>query len=144
MVNAGISQNSCILSSQPLALRRMNSSSRRSVSRKGRRHNPLSEDIKATGPLRPKSSKRKAKQLGDDDDKYVDSRSTRKILKIGHDLLEEEKEENHVFPPNRAFSFESRFGGDDGLDFQDKDDEDWGDEEDDEMEDGVRSRIYTV
>lgn len=118
----------------------MNSSSRRSVSRKERRHNPLSEDIAATGPLRSKSAKRKAKQLGDEDDKYVDSRSTRKILKIGHDLLEAEKEESRVFPPNSAFSFESRFGQDDRLDFQDKDDEDWGDEEVDEIEDVVRPK----
>lgn len=119
----------------------MNSSSRRSVSRKERRHNPLSQDIAATGPLRSKSAKRKAKQLGEEDDKYVDSRSTLKILKIGQDLLESDKEESGVFPSNRAFSFESRFGQDDRLDFQDKDDEDWGDEEVDEIEDVVRSKI---
>lgn len=122
----------------------MNSSSRRTVSRKKRRHNPLSEDIAATGPLRSKSSKRKAKQLGDEDDKHVDSRATRKILKIGQDLLENEKEESLVFPPNRAFSFESRFGQDDRPEFQDKDDEDWGDEEVDETEDVVRSIINTL
>lgn len=122
----------------------MNSSSRRSVSRKERRHNPLSEDIAATGPLRSKSAKRKAKQLGDEDDKYVDSRSTRKILKISQDLLENDKDESGVFPPNRAFSLESRFGLDDLLDFQDKDDEDWGDEEVDEIQDVVCSKINTV
>lgn len=122
----------------------MNFSTRRSVSRKDRRHNPLSEDIAATGPLKSKSAKRKAKQLGDEDDKYVDSRSTRKILKIGHDLLEDEKEESRVFPPNRAFSFESRFGQDDRLDFQDNDDEDLVAEEVDEIEDVVRSKINTV
>lgn len=120
----------------------MNSSSlRRSVSRKERRHNPLTEDITATGPLRTKSAKRKAKQFEEEDDKYVDSRSTRKILKIGHDLLEEEKEENHILPPNHAFSFESRFGEDDGQDFRNEDDEDWGDEEDDEIEDMVSYKI---
>lgn len=115
----------------------MISSSRRSVSRKERRHNPLSEDIGATGPLRSKSAKRKAKHLGDEDGKYVDSRSTRKILKIGQDLLENDKEESDVFPSNRAFSFESRFGQDDRQHFQEKDDEDWGDEEVDEIEDVV-------
>lgn len=123
---------------------RMNSSSRGSVSRKERRHNPLSEDIAATGPLRSKPPKRKAKQLRDEDDKYVDSRSTQKILKIGQDLLENDKEESGVFSPNRAFSFESRFGQDDRLDFQDKDDEDWGDEEVDEIEDVVCSKINTL
>lgn len=122
----------------------MNSSSRRSVSRKERRHNPLSEDIAATGPLRSKSAKRKAKQLGEEDDKYVDSRSTRKILKIGQDLLENDKEESGVFPSNRAFSLESRFSQDDRLDFQDTDDDDWGDEEVDEIEDVVRSKINSV
>lgn len=123
---------------------RMNSSSRGSVSRKERRHNPLSEDIAATGPLRSKSAKRKAKQLGDEEDKYVDSRSTRKILKIGQDLLENDKEESGVYPPNRAFSLEARFGQYDRLDFQDKDDEDWGDEEVDEIEDMVCSKINTL
>lgn len=123
---------------------RMNSSSRRSVSRKERQHNPLSEDIAATGPLRSKSAKRKAKQLGDEDVKYVDSRSTRKILKIGQDLIENDKEESGVFPPNRAFLFESRFGQDDRLDFQTKGDEDWGDEEVDEIEDVVCSKINIV
>lgn len=121
----------------------MKSSSRRSVSRNERRHNPLSEDITATGPLRANSAKRKAKQLGEEDDKYVDSRSTRKILKLGHNLLEEEEEENNVLPPNGAFSFESRFGEDDVLDFQNEDDDHWGDGEDDEIEDVVRSKIKT-
>lgn len=122
----------------------MNSSSRRSVPRKERRHNPLSEDIAATGPLRSKSAKRKAKQLGDEDDKYVDSRSTRKILKIGHDLVETEKKESREFPPNSAFLFESRVRQDDRLDFQDKDDEDSGDEEVDEIEDVVCPEINSV
>lgn len=115
----------------------MISSSRRSVSRKERRHNPLSEDIGAAGPFRSKSAKRKAKHLGDEDDNFVDSRSTRKILKIGQDLLEDDIEESDVFPSNSASSFESRFGQDDRQDFQDNWHEDSGDEEVDEIEDVV-------
>lgn len=111
-----------------------------SRSRFARRHVPLEEDLTATGPLRQRSKKRKARPE-DDGGGYVDSRSSRKILKIGQDLADEEQEENVAAAPNPAFTFESRFGGvseppeeeEDGQ----YDAEAWGDEEDGIVEEVV-------
>lgn len=106
------------------------STSLRFDSRKGRRHNPLSDDITSTGLLRKKSNKRKA-TAADGEDRYVDSRSSRKILRIGQDLVDEEQEEIDGSAPNPAFAFESRFGGESVQyeDSQGKDEEAWGDED---------------
>ncbi|KAL8707671.1 MAG: hypothetical protein Q9220_007333 [cf. Caloplaca sp. 1 TL-2023] len=103
-----------------------------SSSRKAGRHNPLSEDIASTGPLREKSKKRKVKPE-DDDDKFVDTRSSRKILKIGRDLSNEVHEEAGVKASNPAFTFESRFGDENvpPREELDEDEEAWGDEEED-------------
>ena len=112
-----------------------------SRSRSARRHAPLEEDLTATGPLRHRSKKRKAVPE-DDGSGYVDSRSSRKILKIGQDLADEEQQEVISAAPNPAFTFESRFDGaseseeDDGR----YDDEAWGDEEDDVMEEAVGAK----
>ena len=81
--------------------------SSRSRSKSARRHNPLAEDLVATGNLRVKSNKRKAK-TEDDEDRFLDSRSSRKILKIGQDLIDEDQKENAPVVPNPAFTFESR------------------------------------
>lgn len=108
-----------------------------SGSRKVRRHKPLSDDISSTGPLRTKSNKRKAKPE-DEEDKYVDSRSSRKILKIGQDLVDEEQEENVALEPNPAFSLKSRLGaetqGDEDAEIVD---EEWGDEDDEDINTAV-------
>lgn len=100
--------------------------------RQGRRHNPLEDDLVATGPLRAKAPKRKSKS-GDDDEEqenYIDSKASRKILKIGRELAEE----IDVAPPrppkeSNAFGFDSRFDedGEDNEAFEDE--EVWGDEE---------------
>ncbi|KAL8757595.1 MAG: hypothetical protein Q9184_004166 [Pyrenodesmia sp. 2 TL-2023] len=102
----------------------------RSVSsRKAHRHNPLSEDIVATGPLRTISKKRKARPE-DDENKFVDSKSSRKILKIGQDLVDEVDGESIIQPPNPAFAFESRFGDEEAAEAgQDHGEEAWGDED---------------
>ncbi|CAF9930304.1 MAG: snoRNA-binding rRNA-processing protein [Alectoria fallacina] len=106
-----------------------------SRSRSARRHAPLEEDLTATGPLRLRSKKRKARPE-DDGNGYVDSRSSRKILKIGQDLADEEQQENVTAAPNPAFTFESRFGGASEPEEEDGRYEDgaWGDEEDDIVE----------
>lgn len=105
-----------------------------SRSRSARRHAPLEEDLTATGPLRHRSKKRKARPE-DDGSGYVDSRSSRKILKIGQDLADEEQRETVAAVPNPAFTFESRFGGASESEEDDRyDDEAWGDEEDDVVE----------
>ena len=108
-----------------------------SRSRSARRHVPLEEDITATGPLRHRSKKRKATPE-DDGSGYVDSRSSRKILKIGQDLADEEQREVLAAAPNPAFTFESRFGGTSEPEEEDDDgcydDEAWGNDEDEVVE----------
>lgn len=98
-----------------------------SEARQPRRHNPLEDDLLATGPLRSKPIKRK---LGKDDggENYVDSRASRNILRIGRELADEEEEMQKASKPNAAFSFESRF--EDEVDEAAYEDEEaWGDEE---------------
>lgn len=111
----------------------------RSRSKSQSRRLPLEDEILRTGPLRTKSKKRKARP-DTEDVGYVDSKSSRKILKIGQDLADEEEKENATVEPNLAFTFESRFGGDDASeedDTQQDDDEAWGDEEGDVVEEQV-------
>ncbi len=111
----------------------------RSRSKSQSRRLPLEDEILRTGPLRTKSKKRKARPETEDGG-YVDSRSSRKILKIGQDLADEEEKENATILPNPAFTFESRFGRDDASDEDDNqhdDDDAWGDEEGDAAEESV-------
>ena len=112
-----------------------------SRSRSSRRHVPLEEDLNATGPLRHRSKKRKTRPE-DDGSGYVDSRSSRKILRIGQDLADEEQQQNEAAAPSSAFTFESRFGGAGELEKEEEeigryDDEAWGDEEEDVVEEVV-------
>lgn len=114
--------------------------------RQTRRHNPLSHDLVASGPLRTKSGKRKAQRDEGETDNYVDAKASRKILKIGQDLEEEEREEHSIAAPNTAFGFESRFGG--GFNSEDEQhdqdlDEEWGDEEEEILEEVVGT-IVTI
>ncbi|KAL8726060.1 MAG: hypothetical protein Q9181_006190 [Wetmoreana brouardii] len=104
--------------------------------RKARRHNSLSEDIVSTGPLREKSSKKRKAKPDGEEDSYVDSKSSRKILKIGQDLADEVQGETAVKTLNPAFAFESRFGDEDEPtgEGQEDDEEAWGDEEEDVVE----------
>lgn len=97
------------------------------AARQERRHNPLEADILATGPLKAKSGKRKSKHE-DQEEKFVDSKASRKILRIGQELADEDEESNQVTKPNAAFDFNSRF--------EDEEEEEpfaegeaWGDEE---------------
>ncbi|KAL8862372.1 MAG: hypothetical protein Q9178_001381 [Gyalolechia marmorata] len=101
-------------------------------SRKAHRHNPLSDDLVATGPLREKSKKRKAKPENDEQ-RYVDDKSSRKILKIGQDLVDELHHEAKSTVLNPAFAFDSRLGNDDGSPHRELDDEDddtWANDDD--------------
>lgn len=110
-----------------------------SSSRKARRHNPLSDDIVSTGPL---SAKSKRIPKPENEDKYVDSRASRKILKIGQDLIDEEEEEKTATGPNPAFAFDSRLVVEQEIyeDNQREDEEAWGDE-DEEVEEMVYLKI---
>ena len=109
--------------------------SSKSRSRSARRHNPLADDLVATGNLRVKSNKRKAK-TEDEEDRFVDSRLSRKILKIGQELVDEDQKENEPVARESAFSFESRLrsGGESEDEFQGDDEEPWEDAEDDVVE----------
>ena len=107
-----------------------------------RRHNPLADDLVATGLLKASSGKRAKKApAGDNGDEqgYVDSRASRQILAMSRDLVDEDQKAKAkaaaaaaaVSAPS-AFDFDpSRYepDSDPEHDFA-NDDEVWGDEED--------------
>ena len=75
----------------------------------------------------------------------MDSRSSRKILKIGQDLVDEDQQESTASEPNPAFTFESRFGAESGSEEGDErqdDEEAWGDEEHGVVEEVVGSGYH--
>lgn len=78
----------------------------------GRRHNPLEDDLTATGILKTaKSAKRKSRHQ-DEGEQFVDSKSSRKILRMGQELADEDQAtEGGAVKANTAFDFESRLEG---------------------------------
>ena len=98
-----------------------------SGSRQGRRHNPLETDLTAT-PLKIKGEKRKSRHQ-DEGDQFVDSKASRKILRMGQELADDDVEENSVQPANKAFDFESRLDDDEEEVPGQEEYEEWGDEE---------------
>lgn len=100
--------------------------------------NPLADDLVAAGPLRTKSKKRKARK-DDVGDGYIDSKSSRKILKIGQELADEDHEATKSTVPSTAFTFESRFesASEEEDDSRYDDEAAWGDEEEEMGEDSV-------
>jgi essential nuclear protein 1 len=98
-----------------------------SAARQARRHNPLEEDLTASGPLKTKSGKRKSRHQ-DEGEQFVDSKASRKILRIGQELADEDAKENQVPKSNTTFDFESRFD-DENEEEPFEDAEAWGDEE---------------
>ncbi|KAL4904241.1 hypothetical protein BDW74DRAFT_155353 [Aspergillus multicolor] len=107
-----------------------------------RRHNPLAEDIIGTGHLRTaptKKNKRKSQADGEQEDaeRFVDAKTSRKILQIGQELADEDAAEQKAArgeipePAKTAFDFESRFEDEDVFsDDEGKFNEDqWDDEE---------------
>jgi hypothetical protein len=106
------------------------------------RHNPLAEEYAPSDPWKPKPAKRQKRNKEEkEDDKFVDSKSSRKILDIGRELEEEDERESRVQRQegaNPAFDFESRMGEEDLVDDEEvahieDDDEAWG-EDDEEVE----------
>ncbi|TGO89706.1 hypothetical protein BPOR_0097g00100 [Botrytis porri] len=101
------------------------------LARNGRRHNPLEADLTASGPLKTKSGKRKSRNE-EEEEKFVDSKSSRRILKIGQELADEDEAETQAAKPNAAFNFESRFENEveeDEPEFGEEDGEEWGDDD---------------
>lgn len=99
-----------------------------SANRQERRHNPLEADLTATVSQKNKPAKRKSRHQ-DEGDEFVDSKASRKILRIAQDLADEDGEENPVPKANPAFEFESRFPEEDEEEVVYEDEEAWGDEE---------------
>ena len=107
------------------------------------RHNPLAEEYAPSDPWKNKGPKRQKRNKGDkdeDEERYVDSKSSRKILEIGRELEEEDAREAKSQRPqeaNPAFDFEARMGEDDLVEEDGApagdDDEAWGDD-DEEVE----------
>ncbi|CAL5866660.1 uncharacterized protein PFLUO_LOCUS869 [Penicillium psychrofluorescens] len=111
-----------------------------------RRHNPLAEDIVSAGHLRTQSSKKGKRRENDEEDgengeRYIDAKMSRKILQIGQDLADEDAAEQKAVGStepkvNTAFDFDSRFDDEEPMsDDEDKfGDEEWIDEEVEEVE----------
>ena len=101
--------------------------------------NSLPEDLAATGILRTKSKKRKAKREDGEGDGFIDSRSSRKILKIGQELVNEEQQATQETLPRTAFTFESRIEekNEPEEDICEDDHEVWADEDGQEIEEAV-------
>ncbi|KAF2496551.1 bystin [Lophium mytilinum] len=103
--------------------------------RDSQRHNPLTEDYLSSQPLKQKSGKRKKNAKDDESERFVDSKSSRKILRIGQDLVDEDEQEQNarkVPAANPAFAFDTRFDGEEEVEEEVgeyDDDEAWGDEE---------------
>ena len=104
------------------------------ANRGSRRHNPLEDDLLATGILRNKPSKKGSKNDNDEDqDAFVDSKASKNILRIGRELAEEDNAERAgaVAPPTiDNFGYDSRFGDlEDEAKVYGDDDEAWGDDD---------------
>ncbi|KAK5660348.1 hypothetical protein OQA88_12889 [Cercophora sp. LCS_1] len=105
------------------------------VSAQKRRHNPLENDLLATGVLKNKTGKSKREGPEKEEEHYVDAKASRSILAMSRNLIEEGEEENaRKNPVQRPSAFDydpARFGADSDPEDQDgmNDDEAWGDEE---------------
>ncbi|KAL1842872.1 hypothetical protein VTJ49DRAFT_3889 [Mycothermus thermophilus] len=106
-----------------------------------RRHNPLEDDLLATGVLKSREgrpSKRADKKKVAEEQSYVDAKASRKILAMSRELIDEEERQsgarNEKAAAPSAFDFDpSRFDDDaGGSDLEDDDfanGDEWGDEE---------------
>lgn len=102
------------------------------VIRQARRHNPLEEDVLATGVLRTKPSKRKSKDIDEDGDHFVDSKASKNILRIGRQLAEDDEAEKPKpqKPTADIFGYDSRFDDEDEANqVYGDEDEAWGDDD---------------
>lgn len=103
--------------------------------RGARRHNPLEDDLVATGILRTKNGKRKSRTTEDEEENenFVDAKASKNILRIGRELAEEEAALGEQGPSKPAvdfFSYDSRFPDEEGDEKTYEDEEEWGDDDD--------------
>lgn len=115
-----------------------------------RRHNPLAEDISSAGHLRPQTNKKgksrsqNEEEDGENEQRFIDAKMSRKILQIGQELADEDEAETKLAmgagetKPNPAFEFDTRF---DEEALSDDENEKFVNDEwvDDEVEDVVRA-----
>jgi len=105
------------------------------------RHDPLAEEYAPTYPFKQKPSHKKRKSRSDANDdqeqenQVIETKASRKILRIGQELADEEdaqsKRQYRDAAPNPAFSFDTRFGGHIGSEEEDiAEYEEWEDEGD--------------
>lgn len=100
--------------------------------RGSRRHNPLEDDILATGLLRSKTSKNQSDDQDGPEENFVDSKASKNILRIGRELAEEEDAARASAAPKPTvdnFGYDSRFDDEEEANKAYEDDEAWGDEE---------------
>ncbi|KAK4150914.1 Bystin [Chaetomidium leptoderma] len=109
-----------------------------SLSSTKRRHNPLEDDLVATGVLKNREGRpsKRADRKRAEEQAYVDAKSSRKILAMSRDLIDEEDvrlgaNDKDASAPS-AFDFDpSRLeGGSDQEEDEFANEEAWGDEED--------------
>ena len=92
---------------------------------------PLADEIAAIGPLKNRTKKRKSVSEHEGDS-FVDSRSSRKILKIAQDLAEDEGKaaSEDFLTSNPVFEIESRILNAENEDpWDDQESKVWEDEE---------------
>jgi len=117
-----------------------------------RRHNPLADDITSAGHLRTqtKKGKNRSQEEGEDGEngqRFIDAKMSRKILQIGQELADEDEAERKVAmgmsetKPNPAFEFDTRFDEENLSD--DDDNEKYANDEwiDEDVEDVVRDAL---
>ncbi|KXJ95368.1 Bystin-domain-containing protein [Microdochium bolleyi] len=104
-----------------------------------RRHNPLEDDVIATGRLTNKAPKRGTKNKDDDAEHYIDARASKQILNLGRELAEEADAARPPRPPKESdafgqnWAFDDQLGDDSGAGDEDvvydNDDAAWGDDD---------------
>lgn len=122
-------------SSQP-KLYKMSARPARTGQKTERKHVALEDDILATGQVKQKAPKRKQRHENEfGDEKYVDSKSSAKVLKISREMVDEEEEEANKAKGenvrNTAFEFEG-VRDEDGSEEEEEgkfEDDTWGDDE---------------
>lgn len=118
----------------------------------GRRHNPLADDISSAGHLRTQSSKKSNRRSSEDNEdgengqRFVDAKMSRKILQIGQELADEDAAEQKLArgsepKPNTAFEFDTRYEDEPLSDDEKFENDEWVDEE---VEEVVRPEAHAT
>lgn len=122
-----------------------------------RRHNPLAEDITSAGQLRAQSNKKgKSRSQGEEEgegengQRFIDAKMSRKILQIGQELADEDEAETKramgagQTMPNPAFDFDARLDEQEMEALSDDENANYENDEwlDEDVENAVREIVY--